>query len=156
MRRTATMVILGCMVGLGGVATGCGEQVDELGPYVQAFGAMDQYHQQLVQMEVALKADQPAMAAGTSDVIREYLAAMDAITVGKDKRILAGHNKLKRTLENALKKIVQPDFPTFPISALKQIDLIGETVQVHVNTLQKRWVEEERPEPFPLSWPGKD
>ena len=157
MKRTVTMVILGCVVGLVGmVATGCGEKPDELGPYVEAFEAMDTYHEQLVSMEVALKADQPDMAARKSDIISEYLAAMDQIVLGKDKRILAGHNKVKRTLETALKKIVQPDFPTFPISAMKQIGVISEVVTIHINTLGRRWEEEARPTPFPLSYPGGD
>lgn len=156
MRRTVTMVILGCVVGLGGVTTGCGEKPDELGPYVEAYRAMDTYHQQLIEMETALKADQTAMAARTSDIIREYLAALDGITIGKDKRIGAGHNTVKRSLEHALKKIVEPDFPTFPISALKQIGLIRDVVKTHINTLEKRWNEEERPTAFPLAWPSGD
>ena len=155
MKRMVTLVILGCVVGLSTMmATGCGEKQDELGPYVEAFKAMDTFHEQLVSMEVALKADQPAMAARTSDIIREYQAALEQITLGKDKRILAGHNKLKRTLETALKKIVEPDFPTFPISAMKQIGVIREVVTIHINTLGKRWAGEARPTEFPLSFPG--
>jgi hypothetical protein len=156
-RRTMRMMVLWCMVGLGGIAVfGCGERVDELGPYVEAYRAMDPYHEQLLQMEVALKADQVALAAGTSDVIKAYLAELTTIQLGKDKRLVAGHNKVKRTLEHALKKIVQPDFPTFPISALKQIKVIRGVVIVHINTLGKRWAEDERVAEFPLTWPGDE
>ena len=156
MRRTMAVVV-GSLVVVGGIAmTGCGERPDELGPYVQAFQAMDTYHEQLVQMEVALKADQVALAAGTSEVITAYLADMEKVQLGKNKRIIAGHNKVKRTLAHALKKIVQPDFPTFPVSALKQINVIRGVVITHITTLEKRWIEEERPTEFPLSWPAKD
>jgi hypothetical protein len=69
---------------------------------------------------------------------------------------MAGHNALKRRLGTSLKKIVEPDFPTFTISALKQIDIIREGYMVQLEMLQKRWEEEGRTEEFTLAWPGAE
>ena len=68
-------------------------------------------------------------------------------------KVMAGHNALKRKLGTSLKKIVEPDFPTFTISALKQIDIIQQGYVLHVDNLQSRWDKEARPGEFSLQWP---
>lgn len=149
--RNALAVV--AIVSLTALAIGCGERPDELGPYVERLQKADEYNQKLVEYKVFLKADQQDKAAMLSQTIEAYLADLETFGQTDDKKILAGHNALKRTLQGALKKIVEPDFPTFMISALKQIELIADGYEAHVNSLEKRWTEEERPGAFPLAWP---
>lgn len=150
---TRTSLVALAIVSLAALATGCGERADELGPYVQRLQKADEYNSKLVEYKAYLKADEQEKAAMLSQTIEAYLADLETFGQTDDKAIMAGHNALKRTLQGALKKIVEPDFPTFMISALKQIDLIRDGYDNHVDNLQKRWTEEERPGKFPLAWP---
>ena len=138
------------------VVAGCGEAVDELGPYVEQLRQMDKYNKKLVEFRFYLKSDQPSKAAGLRETIVAYLADMEAFGHTKDKFIKAGHNALKRDLQASLTKLVEPDFPTFTISGLRQIDLIEEGYQVHVHNLNKLWAEADRPGDPGLAWPGQD
>ncbi len=135
---------------------GCGEQVDELGPYVEQLRQMDKYNKKLVEYRFHLKSDQASKAAGLRETIKSYLADMEAFGHTKDKFIKAGHNALKRALQSSLTKLVEPDFPTFTISGLRQIDLIEEGYTVHVENLDKLWAEEDRTGETGLAWPGQD
>jgi hypothetical protein len=135
---------------------GCGERVDELGPYVEKLREVDQYNRKLVEFRFYVKSDQPNKAAALRETIQAYLALMETFGHTDDKFIKAGHNALKRKLQASLNKLVEPDFPTFTISALRQIDLIEEGYTQHVNNLTKRWAEEERPGEFDLGWPGSE
>lgn len=135
---------------------GCGEEVDELGPYVEQLKQMDHYNQKLVEYRFYLKSDQPSKAAGLRETIEAYLADMEGFGHTRDKFIKAGHNALKRDLQSSLTKLVEPDFPTFTISGLRQIDLVEEGYVVHVNNLDKLWAEADRPGETGLAWPGQD
>ena len=137
-------------------AVGCGEGVDELGPYVEQLKQMDKYNKKLVEYRFYLKSDQPSKAAGLRETIEAYLNDMEGFGHTKDKFIKAGHNALKRDLKASLTKLVEPDFPTFTISGLRQIDLIEEGYTVHVNNLHKIWADEDRPGEPGLAWPGQD
>lgn len=150
-RTTAALVL--AVVGLAALGLGCGERRDELGPYVERLREADAYNKKLVEYRNYLRADQSDKAAMLSKTIEAYLADLETFGQTEDKVILAGHNALKRKLQGSLKKIVEPDFPTFMISALKQIDLIKEGYQAHVESLQKRWDEEGRTAAFTLAWP---
>jgi hypothetical protein len=135
------------------VLAGCGERPDELGPYVQTLKGADAFNQRLVEYRGYLKANETDKAAGVAQTIEEYLAFMETFGETDDKSIMAGHNALKRDLSTSLKKIVEPNFPTFVISALKQIDIIEHGYTVHVDNLRKRWAEEERTGSLDLAWP---
>lgn len=144
-------LVLVCIVALGG----CGERPDELGPYVERLRGADEFNAKLVEFRYYLKSDQVDKAADVAPTIEKYVAFMTAFEI-EDKKIRAGHNALKRSLETSLKKIVEPDFPTFVISALKQIAIIEEGYVVHVNNLEKQWKEDGRPGDVGLSWPGSE
>ena len=156
MRVRAGAVLIHAVLGLAVLGLGCGGRKDELGPYVQKLKEADTYNAKLVEYRYFLKSDQAAKAATLEETIQAYLAYLETFGHTRDKVIMAGHNALKRRLGTSLKKIVEPDFPTFTISALKQIDIIREGYMVQLEMLQKRWAEEERTEEFTLAWPGAE
>ena len=135
---------------------GCGEEIDELTPYVTSVEPLQKYHKTLVQYRKYLKTEGMAnMAKDIREVIENYKAALEAINLPKDKKIRAAHNSLVRTLESSLVKLVQPDFPTFVPSAMKQINRIEKRVISGYNgQLQKQWERADKTDPFPLLWPG--
>ena len=131
----------------------CGERVDELTPYVQQMEKMNQYNETLARYSDYLK--NPALerqARNIKDVIQKYNDEMETFGA-KDKYIRSGHNVIKRALARALKQIVEPDFPTFTVSAQKQINVIHDAVLSHHEYLEKQWSKAEKTEPFPLKWP---
>ncbi len=150
--RTSAVFTLAVVL-LAGLGLGCGERPDELGPYVQKLKEVDPYNRKLVEYRNFLKADETEKAATLRQTIEAYRADLETFGQTNDKVILAGHNALKRKLEEALKKIVQPDFPTFMISAMKQINLIESGYQAHIEALKKRWDDEGRTDEFTLAWP---
>ena len=136
---------------------GCGEQPDEFGPYVTKLQITEKYWQTLVDYRQHLKSpDSESKARDLQQVIESYQADLEGFGEFEDKYIRAGHNSLKRALAHSLKKLVQPDFPTYTVSAVKQITVIEEAVIKHLRNLEKRWQDEGRPGEFPLSWPQQD
>lgn len=148
-------VLARVLLALAVLGLGCGERPDELGPYIQQLQEADSYNAKLIEYRSLIKSDQPEKASDLSQTIAAYLAYLDTFGKTDDKAIMAGHNALKRKLDTSLKKIVEPDFPTFTISALKQIDIIQEGYNMHVNSLRGRWEKEARPGEFSLQWPEK-
>ena len=147
MRRVSALVLAAAL-------WSCGEARDELTPYLAELKEMDQYNETLSRYAGYLK--NPALerqARDIREVMAKYQADMETFGKTKDKYIKSGHNLIKRALARGQKQIVEPDFPTFTISAQKQIALIKETVQTHHSTLTKLWEEAGKTEPFPLKWP---
>jgi len=133
---------------------GCSEAPDELTPYLAQLEKMQKYHDQLSRYEVYLS--NPGLerqARDVREVIQAYHEEMETFGATKDKYIMAGHNSVKRSLERGLKKIVEPDFPTYTISARKQIRNMREAVTNHLENLEKLWVEAGKTGPFPVTWP---
>ena len=134
---------------------GCAEPPDELTPYVTQLEHMQKYNEQLARYQVYL--GNPGLerqARDVREIIQAYKNDMDEFGATKDKFIKAGHNSVKRALERGLKQIVEPDFPTFTISASKQIRTIRKQVELHFENLSKLWTEAGKTEPFPLKWPS--
>mgnify|MGYP001174743705 CR=1 FL=1 len=150
--RAGTSIIY-ALLALAVLGQGC-ERPDELGPYVKQLKEVDKFNAELVKYRYLIKSDQADKAATLAQTIEEYLAQLETFGHTRDKVIMAGHNALKRKLGTSLKKIVEPDFPTFTISALKQIEIIEEGYKFHIRALQKRWDEEPRNGTFDLAWPG--
>ena len=143
--------------GLSFVLLGCGEEVDELTPYVTAVAPLQKHHKTLVQYRKYLQTEgMTNMAKDIREVIQQYKEDLEAVNVPKDKKIRAAHNSLVRTLDNSLIKLVQPDFPTFVPSAMKQIGRIEKKVTSAYNgQLKVQWERADNPAPFPLVWPGE-
>ncbi|MFC1526920.1 hypothetical protein ACFL6X_08945 [Candidatus Latescibacterota bacterium] len=134
---------------------GCGERVDELGPYVQRLQTTESYWVTLLQYRDHLKSpDTESQAQDVREVIAKFQAEWEAFPEYDDKYITAGHNAVKRDLARTLTQLVEPDFPTFTVSALKQINLIEESMIILINNIEKRWKAEGKTEPYPLKWPG--
>ena len=87
------------------------------------------------------------------EVIQAYHDSLENFGKTKSKFIKASHNNVKRAVARALTQLVQPDFPTFTVSAQKQISLIKERVIDHYDNLEKMWREADNTSPFPLKWP---
>ena len=135
---------------------GCAEEADVLTPYVQGVEPFQKYHKTFVQYRSYLKTEgMSSMAKDVRKVIENYKGDMEAIQLPKDKKIRAAHNSLVRTLENSLIKLVQPDFPTFVPSAMKQIKRIEKRVKVYNDQLKMQWERGGRTDPFPLVWPSE-
>lgn len=145
-------ITLSLIVAVGFVS--CAEPPDELTPYVTKFEGMQKYNEKLSRYQVYLS--NPGLerqARDVREILQSYHDDMEQFGKPKDKFIMAGHNSVKRTLERGLKQIVEPDFPTFTISASKQIRNIRGAVENHFEHLQKLWTEAGKTDPFPLKWP---
>ena len=132
----------------------CSGPPDELTPYVARYENMQPFNSKLERYQGYLKS--PALerqARDIRDVIQAYHDSLEGFGKTKSKFIKASHNNVKRAVARALTQLVQPDFPTFTISAQKQISLIKERVIDHYDNLDKMWSEAGNTEPFPLKWP---
>ena len=133
---------------------GCGEPPDELTPYMDQLVQMQKHNETLARYEVYLH--NPGLerqARDVREILQAYREEMEGFGKTKDKFIRAGHNNVKRALDRGLKQIVEPDFPTFMVSASKQIRNIRGSVEGNFENLEKMWVEAGKTEPFPLKWP---
>ena len=134
----------------------CSEPPDELTPYVARYENMQPINSKLERYQAYLKS--PALerqARDIREVIQAYHDSLEKFGKTKSKFIKASHNNVKRAVARALTQLVQPDFPTFTVSAQKQISLIKERVSDHYDNLEKMWREAEKGEPFPLKWPDQ-
>ena len=135
----------------------CGEPPDELTPYISRYQNMDQLNDKLERYHTYLGS--PALerqARDIRDVLQAYRDSVELFGKTKDKYIKASHNNVKRALSRALTQLVEPDFPTFTISAQKQVALIKDTVKSHYDNLEKLWRDAGKTEPFPMKWPGAE
>lgn len=137
------------------VIGGCAEPPDELTPYVAQLEQIKDFNEQLSRYQVYLA--NPGLerqVRDVRDVIQAYRETLDKIGSPDDKFIKATHNALGRALDRGLKQIVEPDFPTFTVSASKQIRTIRRSVEEHFDNLNKLWVKAGKTEPFPHKWPA--
>jgi hypothetical protein len=96
-------------------------------------------------------------ANDTEQIIVGLIDELEAYPEINNKHVRALHNKLKRTLKGSLRKMVEPDFPTFVPNAQRVIDLVEERMEITYAQLDKLWKQAEMTEPFPLSLDtGKD
>ena len=134
----------------------CGSKKDELTPYIQTLQGLDNYSQQLMRYQVYLTTEgMTSQAHDVKEVMQTLLDELEKIEL-EDKYLRALNNKKKRALKAAMRKLVEPDFPTFVPNAQKSISVVeDEFVTVYAN-LKKIWEDAGKTEPFPLKWEAAD
>jgi Na+/phosphate symporter len=150
--RGLAFLVLACSV------LACGGGKDDLTPYVKKLIELDHYVKTLQQYKVYLTTEGMTNKANdTEQIIVGLIDELEAYPEINNKHVRALHNKLKRTLKGSLRKMVEPDFPTFVPNAQRVIDLVEERMEITYAQLDKLWKQAEMTEPFPLSLDtGKD
>ncbi len=144
-----SLILFALVSGL--VACGGGKK-DELTPYIQTLQDLDRYSQQLMRYQVYLKTEgMTSQAHDVKEVMQTLLDELEKIEL-EDKYVRALNNKMKRTLKAAMRKLVEPDFPTFVPNAQKSIAVVEEEFITVYSNLQRMWEEAGKTEPFPLKW----
>jgi hypothetical protein len=148
MRNLYLLVTLMVLVGCGG------EKKDEMGPYVTQLIEFDRiYVQKLIQYQEFLSTDgMSEKAADIEVVMQEFYDALKQYPEIDNKKVKALHNELARTIKGAMRKLVEPDFPTFVPNAQSAIRMVMEELPVIHRNLEKLWVESGRSDAFTLKW----
>ncbi len=143
-------LILSALV-TGLVACGGGKK-DELTPYIQTLQSLDNYSQQLMRYQVYLTTEgMTSQAHDVKEIMQTLHDELEKVEI-EDKYLRALNNKMKRALKAAMRKLVEPDFPTFVPNAQKSISVVeDEFVTVYAN-LKKIWEDAGKTAPFPLKW----
>ncbi len=148
MRRAGFLFIL-CVV------WGCGEAPDELTPYVNQLHELSHFNRTIVQYKNYLRTEGMAdKAADVAQVLTAYRDSISAIGMPANKHIRALHNSMIRSLDEALRRLVEPDFPTFVPNAERALRVVGSEMTVVINNFARMWEREGIPQSFPLVWPG--
>ena len=138
---------------------GCGPKKDELGPYVEQIKPLEKYHQTFVQYRKYLASGETEKKAfDLRKVIEDYRADLEKIPVPNDKKVGSLHNSIKRKLDDALRKLSDPEDSTIPgqfiLDARKRINDIEASIKgSYYPNLEKIWRDSNKTEPFPLKWP---
>ena len=133
------------------LACGGGKQ-DELTPYIQTLQGLERYSQQLMSYQVYLTTEgMTNQAHDVEQVMQTLLDELEKVEL-EDKRLRALHNAMKRALKAAMRKLVEPDFPTFVPNAQKSIALVEEEFTKIYSNLDRMWQKADKTEPFPLKW----
>tara|TARA_B100001250_G_scaffold300075_2_gene261732 strand:- start:12117 stop:12578 length:462 start_codon:yes stop_codon:yes gene_type:complete len=137
------------------VLVGCGgEKKDEMGPYVIKLREFDSvYVQKLIQYREYLSTDGMAQKAADIEVVmQDFYDALKQYPEINDKKVKALHNELARTVKGSMRKLVEPDFPTFVPNAQSAIRMVVEELTVIHRNLEKLWIDSGRTDAFTLEW----
>ena len=139
------------LVAVGLLACGGGKK-DEVTPYIKTLQQVDVHSQKLARYQTYLKTEgMTNKAHDTEDVMKTLKSELEKVQL-EDKRLRALNNTMKRSLDAAMRKLVQPDFPTFVPNAQKSISVVeDEFTKVYLN-LDKLWKDAGNTEPFPIKW----
>ncbi len=130
----------------------CGEKKDELTPYIQTLQGLESHSQQLMRYQVYLTTEgMTSQAHDVEQVMQTLLDELEKVEL-EDKRLRALHNAMKRALKAAMRKLVEPDFPTFVPNAQKSISVVEEEFTKIYGNLELLWQGADKTEPFPLKW----
>jgi len=136
---------------------GCGEKPDVLTPYIEKLKTLHHYNETLAKYQTYLTTEgMTSLANDVEQVLQNYRRDLEAIGKPDDKRIRALHNEMIRKIDDAMRKLVEPDFPTFVPNAQKAIKLIEEETITNYNNFERMWKDAGKTEPFPLQWPEKE
>ncbi|MYI63815.1 MAG: hypothetical protein F4105_19575 [Gemmatimonadetes bacterium] len=130
----------------------CGEKRDELTPYIQTLQGLESHSQQLMRYQKYLTTE--GMTSQAHDVEQVMLNLLDELEKVEleDKRLRALHNAMKRAIKAAMRKLVEPDFPTFVPNAQKSIGRLEDEFTKIYGNLELMWQRAGKTEPFPLKW----
>lgn len=143
------LILLALVSGL--LACGGGRQ-DELTPYIQTLQGLERYSQQLMRYQVYLTTEgMTNQAHDVEQVMQALLDELEKVEL-ENKRIRALHNAMKRALKAAMRKLVEPDFPTFVPNAQKSISVVEDEFTKIYGNLERMWQKAGKTEPFPLKW----
>ena len=137
------------------VLVGCGgEKKDEMGPYVIKLREFDSvYVQKLIQYREYLSTDGMAEKAADIEVVMQnFYDALKQYPEINNKKVKALHNELARTVKGSMRKLVEPDFPTFVPNAQSAIRMVIEELTVIHRNLEKLWIDSGRTDAFTLEW----
>ena len=137
------------------VLVGCGgEKKDEMGPYVIKLREFDSvYVQKLIQYREYLSTDGMAEKAADIEVVmQDFYDALKQYPEINNKKVKALHNELARTVKGSMRKLVEPDFPTFVPNAQSAIRMVIEELTVIHRNLEKLWIDSGRTDAFTLEW----
>ncbi len=144
------------LLAIGVLACG-GEKKDELGPYIQKLNEVDaQYVKKLFAYRDYLKTPEFSKAGDIEQVMQQFHDELANYPEIDDKKIKAMNNELQRTIKGSMRKLVEPDFPTFVPNAQSAIRMVLEELVVVHNNMEKLWGESGKTEPFPLKWNFED
>lgn len=130
----------------------CEGKKDELTPYIQTLQGLDNYSQQLMRYQVYLTTEgMTSQAHDVEKVMQTLLDELEKVEL-EDKRLRALHNAKKRALKAAMRKLVEPDFPTFVPNAQKSIGRVEDEFTKIYSNLEIMWERAGKTEPFPLKW----
>ena len=130
----------------------CGEKRDELTPYIQTLQGLESHSQQLMRYQRYLTTEgMTSQAHDVAQVMQTLLDELEKVEL-EDKRLRALHNAKKRAIKAAMRKLVEPDFPTFVPNAQKSIGRLEDEFTKIYGNLEIMWERAGKTEPFPLKW----
>ncbi|MXW79839.1 MAG: hypothetical protein F4Z57_12815 [Gemmatimonadetes bacterium] len=130
----------------------CGEKRDELTPYIQTLQGLESHSQQLMRYQKYLTTEgMTSQAHDVEQVMQNLLDELEKVEL-EDKRLRALHNAMKRAIKAAMRKLVEPDFPTFVPNAQKSIGRLEDEFTKIYGNLELMWQRAGKTEPFPLKW----
>ncbi len=133
----------------------CEGKKDELTPYIQTLQGLESHSQQLMRYQRYLTTEgMTSQAHDVEQVMQTLLDELEKVEL-EDKRLRALHNAMKRALKAAMRKLVEPDFPTFVPNAQKSISVVEEEFTKIYGNLELLWQRANKTEPFPLKWEAK-
>ena len=136
----------------GGLFACGGGKKDELTPYIKTLQDLNVHTEKLIRYQQYLKTEgMTNKAHDIEEVMQTLLAELEKVEL-EDKRLRALHNTGKRGLKAAMRKLVQPDFPTFVPNAQKSIAVVQDEFEKVYSNLEKMWKDSGKTEPFPLNW----
>jgi len=146
-KNVAILLVAGGLFACGGEG-----KKDELTPYIKTLQDLNLHTEKLIRYQQYLKTEgMTNKAHDVEEVMQTLLAELEKIEL-EDKRLRALHNTGKRGLKAAMRKLVQPDFPTFVPNAQKSIAVVQDEFEKVYKNLEKIWNDSGKTEPFPLSW----
>ncbi len=143
---------IGLLVILWG-AWGCGEKPDELGPYVHRLSGLQHHYETLLQYDKYLHTEgMTTQANDIAEVLKAFRRDIEKLGAPEDKRILALHNEMLRSFDEALRKLVEPEFPTFVPNAQRSVRIVLDEMQAARHHFLRLWERAGKTEEFPLQF----